>query len=311
MQLWKTIGYYRTRQEGLDALTMYRSKPVSLGIKITLGELYKEWSEAKYKGDISKKTINDYKAAWKDIKVYEKEIFTHLRTAHWQKIINECKDKGLSRSKQHKIKLLVGMLYDYAIDNKITDTNIGKKLTIKKEDRKEREYFSEPDVKAIEKAAAEGIEWADTILILIYTGLRITEFLLLTKFSINLKEQIITGGIKTEAGKNREIPIHPKILPYILKWYNKNGERLICNEKGKAISDRKYREDFYRPALEKIGVRVLNPHSCRHTFATRLSNAGVDTKAIQELIGHANYSTTANIYTHKDVDPLRKAISKL
>lgn len=56
----------------------------------------------------------------------------------------------------------------------------------------------------------------DTILILIYTGMRIEELLSLTKFHVYFKEMLITGGVKTDAGRDRIIPIHPKIQKYVL-----------------------------------------------------------------------------------------------
>lgn len=86
-------------------------------------------------------------------------------------------------------------------------------------------------------------------------------------------KQTITGGLKTDAGKDRVIPIHPKIFKHIKAWYDKNGEYLICNDKGKHISDKKYREDFYYPALEKLEIRKLNPHCCRHTFSSLMRKA--------------------------------------
>jgi len=310
-QLWETVGYYATRQEGIDALSLDRVNPVVADADITLGELYKEWSEVKYNEEISKQTIDNYKAGWKHIKKHEKDIFKNLRTSHWQKIINDLRIKGMSKSTLQKIKLVVGMLYDYAIDNKITDQNLGKKIKIRKEDSAKKPVFTDLEFKEIEKAAENGIEWADTIMILLDTGMRISEMLLLTKFSIDLKEWLITGGVKSDSGKNRIVPIHTRIRPYIKKWYDKGGCRLICDENGQAISTRKYREKLYRPALKEIGVRILDPHSCRHTFGTRLSNAGANTKAIQELMGHANYSTTANIYTHPALEELRKAINAL
>lgn len=309
-QILEPIGYFETKEEALDALLKYRLNPVAPDkANITLGQLYKEWSDIKYEEGIGKDTIYSYTAAWKHIRKHEKEIFINLRLSHWQTIINERRKAGASKSQLQKIKLVAGMLYDYAIDNKITDQNLGKKIKIKMEDSAKKEPFTDLEVKSIEKAAADGMKWVDTIMILLYTGMRISEMMLLTKFSIDLEKQLITGGIKTDAGKDRIVPIHPKILSYIQKWYNRNGERLICDENGKAISTRKYREKLYRPTLEKIGVRVLDPHSCRHTFGTRLSEAGANTKAIQDLMGHADYSTTANIYTHTNVEDLRKAIN--
>jgi len=135
--------------------------------------------------------------------------------------------------------------------------------------------------------------------------------LTLTKFNIDLDKQIITGGLKTDAGKNRVIPIHPKIIKYIKQWYDKNGESLICDENGKQITAKKYRIAMYYPALEAIGVRKLNPHCCRHTFATRAKNAGMDTESLRRLIGHSKYSFTADTYTHTDIDELKKAMNMI
>lgn len=309
-QIFETIGYYEEKKEALDALTMNRLNPILPNAEITLGKLYDEWSAMKYEEEISKDTIGNYKAGWKHIKKHENIVFKDLRISHWQSIINECRKSGMSKSSLNKIKLVVGMLYDYAIDSNVVEKNIGKKIKIKKEDSTPKEAFTDLEVEVIKKAASS-VEWTDVILILIYTGMRISELLLLTKFSINLKEMLITGGIKTDAGKNRVIPIHPLIYPYIKKWYERGGDRLICNTNGQAMSDRLFREKYYRPTLETLNVRALDPHCCRHTFATRLSKEGANMKSIQELMGHKKYSTTADIYTHTNIDELKKAINMI
>jgi len=59
--------------------------------------------------------------------------------------------------------------------------------------------------------------------------------------------------------------------------------------------------------MDQLGLKH-KPHDCRHTFATLMGNAGANTVALQKIIGHANYNTTANTYTHKDIDELRKAV---
>lgn len=200
--------------------------------------------------------------------------------------------------------------FDYAIENDMIHKNYTQFIKIKKAGPEEKEAFNDLEIKKIEEAAATGIEWADVVLILIYTGFRISELLNLTIFNVDMDKQLITGGLKTDAGKNRTVPIHPKILQYVKKWYDAGGERLICLNK-KPVSSRKFREDLYRPVLAKIGVRILDPHSCRHTFGTLLSKKGSNTKAIQELMGHADYALTANTYTHPDIEELRKAINSI
>ncbi|MGI6679382.1 MAG: tyrosine-type recombinase/integrase [Dehalobacterium sp.] len=80
---------------------------------------------------------------------------------------------------------------------------------------------------------------------------------------------------------------------------------------GERIRDKYYREHYYYPALEALEIRRLTPHCCRHTFATLMAKAGVDTISIQKLIGHSKYSFTADTYTHTDIEELKKAIDKI
>ncbi|MFA5307645.1 MAG: tyrosine-type recombinase/integrase [Candidatus Babeliales bacterium] len=305
-QIYKTIGYYEKPEGALKALAGNNDNPVSPKANITLKELYDEWSKSKYER-ISRQTEDNYKAGWKYLSKYGKSLFKEIRTSHLQGIIDACYKSGLSKSTLQKIKIVAGQLYDYAVENDILNKNYAKFMKIPKYEKQEKEPFSELEVKKL----LDNINmlWVDTILILIYTGMRISEMLGLTKFSIDLENQTITGGLKTDAGKDRVIPIHPKIQPIIKKWYDLGGDRLICNEKKKPISARTYREDYYMPTLKALEIRELNPHSCRHTCATLLDKAGADTLSIQKILGHADYATTANIYTHTDIEKLRKAIN--
>lgn len=310
-QIYQFIGYFEEKNEAIDALTKFRLNPVTPKANITLEDLYAEWSESKYQY-IDKQTVGSYQSGWKHLSKFKKVTFKELRTAHFQSVIDGCHRAGMSRSSLSKIKIVAKMLYDYACENDISTKNYAKFLKIPKQVKEEKEAFSELEVERIRTAAADGtVAWADTILMMIYTGFRITEFLELTRFSVDFKEGIITGGIKTDAGKNRTVPIHPKILQYMKAWYERNGQTLICDQNGRKISARKFREEFYMPALAAIGVRQLNPHSTRHTFATLLNKAGADTHAIQKMIGHADYALTANTYTHVDVEELRKNIMKM
>ena len=72
-----------------------------------------------------------------------------------------------------------------------------------------------------------------------------------------------------------------------------------------------FRKYKYYPALEAIGVKKLTLHATRHTFATRLSSANARMEDITALIGHEDYSVTANTYIHQDDEELRKAILKM
>lgn len=304
-QLYQIIGYFVDKPSAIDALAKHRFSPVVPKANITLSDLYDEWSLVKYEY-ISKQTEDCYKAAWKHMSKFGKAKFKELRTSHIQSVINGCYKAGMSRSSLEKIKIVAVMLYSYAMQNDIVNKNYAEFLVLPKSVKEEKKIFTDLAIKKMEDSKEL---WVDTILVLIYTGMRINEMLSLSPFSVNLKEEIITGGLKTEAGKNRAIPIHHKILGIIKKWYDKGGEYLICNEDGKHINDKYYREKLYYPALEKLEIQKLNPHCCRHTCASLLSKAGADHKYIQMIIGHSKYSFTADNYTHPDFSELRKAIS--
>lgn len=307
-QLYYTIGYFETRAKAMAALAEYNKNPIGKRGDITLGALYEEWSESKFP-KLSKATQDSYSAAWKHLSILANEKFKDIKTSHLQELIDSMNRNGLSRSSCHKVKVLSGLLYKHAMSDDIVDKNYAEMVELPIEEKKEQEIFTDFEIKVLESKVNE-VEWIDTILIFIYTGMRISELLTLTKFNVDIDNMFITGGIKTDAGKDRIIPIHSKIQPHIKKWYNTNSEYLI-NRNGEKIRPDYYRKYLYYPTLEKLGIRKLNPHKARHTFATLLDKAGADTKSIQELIGHSDYATTANIYTHPDIEKLRKAIEKI
>jgi len=308
-QLRQVIGYFETSKDAIAALGVHQVTPVSSKANMTLEELYEEWSYVKYK-EISKSTENNYRAAWNYLKIMRKTKFKDLRTAHWQSVINQCAKEDLSRSTLKKIKTVSVLLCDYAMQNDIINKNYAKFITLPKEEKGKQEIFSDLDIKKMFDNA-DTVPWVDTILIMIYSGMRISEMLELTKFNVDLKEGIITGGLKTEAGRGRIIPINPKIMSFIKKWYARNGAALICREGGKKMSAKYYREKYYYPALEQIEIKRLTPHTCRHTFASLMARAKADPKHIQEIIGHTDYAFTANKYTHPQIEELKKSISKI
>ena len=153
-------------------------------------------------------------------------------------------------------------------------------------------------------------EWIDTILIMIYTGFRIGELLEIKNSDIDLENRIVKGGLKTEAGKDRLVPIHSKILELVKNRMDNNNEYLIVNFKGEQMKyDNYYREKF-KPIMEELGMKH-KPHDTRHTFATLLSNVDANKTSVKKLIGHNSYTTTEKFYTHKDIEELRKAVEKI
>lgn len=153
------------------------------------------------------------------------------------------------------------------------------------------------------------INGIDTVLILIYTGMRVGELLSLTKDNIYLRQKYLKiTKSKTKAGL-RSIPIHEKILPLIINRMNKYDKFLICDETGNPYNYSKYRT-LWNKIMQQINAKH-STHDCRHTCATLMDNAEVNFNAKRRILGHSDGDVTDTVYTHKNLKQLRKAINKI
>ena len=301
----KTIGYFEESKDAIKALALYDKNVIIPKSDLTLQNMYDEWYQ--YEAPrMSKAKAKSYHAGWLYLAPLYNANFREIRAKQMQKIIDDA-FKTKSQSTVKNILTVLKKVFEYGFEHDIVIKNYAGFLKLPQEDVREKKAFNDLQIKSIE---ASKNEWAESVLVLIYTGLRISELLGLTKFNIDVKDWIIKGGIKTEAGKNRIIPIHPKIQPIIKKWIDQGGTYLI-EYKGKKIRPDDYRSEYFKPLMVVLGIENMTPHNCRHTCASILSKNGADTISIQRIMGHASYSTTADVYTHTDLDQLRNAISKL
>ena len=320
-QSYRYISYHETKTAALEALAHEQITPTSSKSKITLKELFEEWKGTKAFTDISRDTQYSYTAAYRHLEPLHKKTFVDLRTSHYEKLINSLtktiKNKNssdvttvpLSQSSKSKVKILLGLLYKYAMQNDILNKNYAEFIRLDKTEKKEKEVFTKDEIQILFEN--DNIENVDTILILLYTGMRINEMLLLTKESVDFANNTITGGLKTEAGKNRIIPIHPKIRNYLLQRHNSATDKLFFRDENKPLTDSYYRKNIYRPLLERLNIPYKTIHCTRHTTATLLAEGGADINAIKQILGHSSYAFTADTYTHVDVEFLKNEINKL
>jgi len=141
---------------------------------------------------------------------------------------------------------------------------------------------------------------------LIYTGMRIGEL-----FSLPLEDYhdtYVVGGEKTDAGRNRVIPIRPEGRGYFSYFATQaTGALLLSGFTGDKVVANFRRRNYY-PLLDKLDIDRKSPHATRHTYASRARKAGMPPEILQKILGHADYNTTANIYVHTDVDELIRAV---
>jgi len=151
---------------------------------------------------------------------------------------------------------------------------------------------------------------------LIYSsGLRISE---LTDIKLNdINFTTLTIRVVGKGNKTRIIPI-TEIAGEWLKKYNLlrsefltefSPKNLFLSKSGKILTSDELREIIQKYINTISYKRGLSPHSIRHSFATHLLNNGADLKAIQEMLGHENLSTTEK-YTHISMRHLKKVYYK-
>lgn len=148
---------------------------------------------------------------------------------------------------------------------------------------------------------------------LLYNGVRISEFLDLKKENVHLDEQYFDViSRKTENGI-RKVPIADKFLPFYKAWFEDNPEceYLIHTPDGKHFQYRNYYDSYFHPLMEQLKID-RTPHCCRHTCISMLAEAGVDQTIIKKIVGHSGAMTlTEKVYTHFDIKELVDAINRI
>ena len=235
---------------------------------------------------------------------------------------------GLSASYVRSMSIVVNSALKYAALEGYCEpfkTPIYKPSLVKKE----LSILTKEEQKRLETALLEGLNPTKAgIFLSLKTGLRIGEVCALRWEDVDFDAQVIKVRhtivrIKEKEGKTalildtpktksslRDIPIFSSLLP-VLKQIEKNRKSdFVISSEESFVSPRTY-ENRYHQVCKQAGIRRVNYHTLRHTFATRCIEAGVDVKSLSEILGHANVGITLNTYVHSSIDMKREQLEKL
>ncbi|MBQ6207133.1 MAG: tyrosine-type recombinase/integrase [Oscillospiraceae bacterium] len=314
----KAIGYFATAKEAQEALDEHnRLKALGLApainqMNMTVGQVYEAWSARAF-AKISASGVCGYKAAWNQrISRFADRKMRDMTLDEWQSILDMDEKENASQSLINKDVTVIKGLYSYSMERDIVGKDYSAYLDIPSvEPKMKKGILTDLQIAKLEQLAKEGFPWADTVLMLCYTGFRISEFLSLTRFNYHSEYGgYLQGGLKTKAGTNRIVPVHPKIAPYLSHWLEKNTDTIISKD-GKPVRAQWYRKSAFMPVMEALGAAEAPPHWCRHTFATRLHDAGTDPLTTKWLMGHSTENDITEHYTHETIGVLVKGIRKL
>jgi len=152
----------------------------------------------------------------------------------------------------------------------------------------------------------------DFWLMLLYSGCRADELLSIYTANVFLENNCFIGGLKTNAGINREIPIHPAVKHLWEKYYNSDNEFLFMQPNGNR-ADYDYYLYHYKYNFKELHPEVSEhtAHDARHTLRTELKRLHIDDIIINSIIGHSNDDVGDDIYTHILVEEKLEAIKRV
>ena len=305
----KTLGYYATRVEAIKALADFHENPYSIEQTITFAELYEKWAKSKFI-TISHSNELAYKASFSYCEPIHNMQFVKIRTNHLQNVIDKC---GKNYPTLRKLKVLLNQLYRFAMQNDVCNKDYSQFVDIakhKEHTEEKHKPFTDAEINILWQETQRN-EYISIILMLLYSGVRISELLDLKKENVYLEERYFDViESKTDAGI-RKVPIADRTMPFFKAWMQNESNYLICNNKGKKFIYSTYMRYYWSELMKELNFDHL-PHDTRHTTISLLAKAEVNPTIIKRIVGHAGaMDLTEKVYTHFDVQQLIDAINKI
>lgn len=329
----KPQSSFETYNDAYAALMEYHKNPYDLDSDLTIEQLYEKWSEEYFKTLSSSSSERTVKSAWNYCSSIYRMRAKDLRARHIKGCMEDGtyivngKEKHPSPTTKTKIKSLFNLMLDYAEEHELVDKNYARTFKLAddiikdiEEEKKDHIDFTKEEMEKLWDNLYD-VDYVDVLLIQCYSGWRPQELGLLKIENVDLDNWFITGGMKTDAGKDRVVPVHPKIRSLVKYRYQEaqklGSEYLInCTDTRTHRSSLKLTYDKYRHRVDKIVEQLeLNPdhraHDGRIQFATMAGDANMNEYAVKRIMGHKIKDITENTYTKRKKEWLMEEILKI
>lgn len=274
----------------------------------------------KLEKNLSENTVNSYKS---DLTSFLNFItqsgiddLSDIKTTHISSFFKLLKDAGLNETSAARYFSSIKGFFKYLYRNEYIKTNPVERISPPKISRKLPEVLNVREINLIleQPNVKDTIGLRDkAILELFYAcGTRISELINIKVNDLFLSEEVIR--VFGKGSKERLIPIGSSAIKWVIEYLKKSRPLLVKNIKSENYLFLNQRgTKFSRMGIWKIvrqyvkqaGIeKNVHPHTFRHTFATHLIEGGADLRAVQEMLGHSDISTT-QIYTHIDRDYIK------
>ncbi len=238
-----------------------------------------------------------------------------VTTTHLREFVYGLKDAGLAGASIRRQISALRTYFGFLLGEGLIEQDPTDRVETPKKGRKLPDVLTVAEMESLLAAPPleESLAWRDRALLeLGYGGgLRVSELC-----DLRLEDLVLKDGLLRVTGKGnkqRLVPIGRKVISVVALYLNsvrptmdrgKSSGRVLLNGRGQHLS-RVGAWGIVKRAAEKAGIKKrVTPHTLRHSFATHLLEGGADLRAVQEMLGHADLSTT-QIYTHVDRDYLK------
>lgn len=328
----KPESYFPTYNDAYEALVAYNKNPYDLEASMTVKELYEKWT-AEYSKTIADSSLRGVESAWIYCSaVYDMRV-VDVRARHIKGCMEQGtaiirgKEKTPSASTKNQIKSIFNLMLDYALEYELVDKNYSRTFHLSDDVikevttvKKEHMPFTDDEMKTLWDHVSNQT-YVDVLLIQCYSGWRPQELGLIKLDDVDLENWTFKGGMKTDAGENRVVPIHSRIKHLVKQKYNEakelSSEYLINYvDPGKKRKNIKLTYSRYKTSFEQIRDELkLNPdhrpHDGRKHFVTTAKKYGVDEYAIKYMVGHKISDITEKVYTEREFQWLKEEIEKI
>jgi len=244
---------------------------------------------------------------WTDLK--QSDIRSHIASRHRQGISSKSLQRELSA---------IRSFYNFLLKNRLADSNPAQHIKAPKQARKLPRTLDVDQITGLLEAGTNSaLEIRDLAMFELFysSGLRLSELAALNLTDVDLPDNslIVRTG---KGGKSRMLPIGSKAVTAINIWLQQRLKNVAALEpalfvsvRGTRLSQRSIELRLEQWCKKKGIAEHIHPHMLRHSFASHLLESSQDLRAVQELLGHSNISTT-QIYTHLDFQHLADVYDK-
>lgn len=331
------LGTFKTKKEALQALAEYGANPYDIqNAAMTLAELYDKWTAAYFPTLESESSCRTIKSAWSYCHAIAGMRVKDLRARHIKGIMEDgyiIPSRGANKGEKvlasagtkSRIKSMFNLMLDYALEYELVDKNYARTFELSDDIIKEKEeakrghiIFQDSEMQTLWDNVGK-FRFVDWVLIQCYMGWRPQELAILELEDVHLDERYIVGGMKTQAGRHRMVPIHPKIFDLVKKNYGQAlelGSHRLFNDPDSPKGGMAITYDKYAGRFDKVIAALKlrddhRPHDPRMTFITMAKKAEVDEYTIKKLVGHRITDITEVAYTDRDLEWLRAELEKI